>query len=221
MSSVETAYHALKQAILERTLLPGERLKEIELAEQLGLSRTPVREAFNRLSSEGWLVHVPNQGVRVMSWGAQDIQEIFTIRLRLEPYACAQAIARITPQALKDLERFAQEVAHHAQQTDLASLQKKVQANKQFHALLLDLSGNTRIKNILTQLVESPLATWTFKSFSAEATQRSIAHHFEIVQAAKQGDPLWAEAIMQAHILAALNASSHLAEQLKGQHATA
>ncbi|MDO4724349.1 MAG: GntR family transcriptional regulator [Comamonadaceae bacterium] len=207
MTSVEVAYEALKSAILAQELKPGERLKESELAEKLGLSRTPVREAFNRLNSEGWLVHVPNQGAKVATWGIDDIQEIFAIRLQLEPFAAGLAVSKMDEEKLSQLSYFAEEVEHYAALNTVEALQMKAVANKNFHAVLLEAAGNKRMQHILSQLIDSPLVVWTFKSFGQEETMRSIAHHFEIVRAAKSKDSQWAESIMRSHILAAKNSA--------------
>lgn len=210
MTSVEVAYEALKGAILAQELKPGERLKESELAEKLGLSRTPVREAFNRLSSEGWLVHVPNQGAKVATWGIDDIQEIFAIRLQLEPYAAGLAVSKMDEKSIARLNNFAEEVEHYAAMNTVEGLQMKALANKKFHAVLLEAAGNKRMQHILSQLIDSPLVAWTFKAFGREETMRSIAHHFEIVKAARSRDSLWAESVMRSHILSAKNSAKKI-----------
>ncbi|MGB3289193.1 MAG: GntR family transcriptional regulator [Burkholderiaceae bacterium] len=213
ISSAELAYQALKTSILGREFVPGQRIKESALAEQLGISRTPLREAFNRLVSEGWLEQVPNQGVRVTRWTLKDIDDIFNVRLLLEPYATGCAARRMTKEHCAQLKAYAEQVETYSLVRDEASIALRTQANNQFHALLLDVAGNQRIVNILTTLVEIPLVSWTFHQFSEDEARRSTAHHFEIVAAISAGDASWAESVMKTHILAARQA---VVERLQG-----
>ncbi len=207
ISSTDIAYQSIKQAILNNEFAPGEHLREMALAKEFGVSRTPLREAFNRLASEGWVEHIPNQGVRVTTWSLKDVQDIFAIRLQLEPYATRCAALRLDEEHIERLYGYAVDVRTYTFDQSDEAVSLRVQANNNFHTMLLSAADNPRLANILNSLVELPLVSWTFRAFSTEEAQRSIAHHFEIVQAIQARDPEWADAVMRAHILAARHAA--------------
>lgn len=205
MSSTEIAYHGVRTDILNQVYRPGDRIKEIAVAQKYGVSRTPLREAFRRLISEGWLENIPNQGVRVAKWSAVDLEHIFDIRLRLEPYLTRCAVGRLDAAQLLALRESADDIACFSNTAGEEAIQKRTQANDRFHRTLLTASGNPRAVAILNNLVELPLVIWTFRQFTPQETARSNAHHYEIVQAARAKDAQWAESVMLSHILAAKN----------------
>lgn len=205
MSSTEVAYHGVRSDILNRVYRPGDRIKETAVAQKYGVSRTPLREAFRRLISEGWLENVPNQGVRVSTWSHTDLEHIFDIRVRLEPYLTGCAVGRLDADQLLALETYADDIARFSNTSGETAIQKRTQANHQFHKTLLTASGNPRAVAILNNLVELPLVIWTFRQFTPQETARSNAHHYEIVEAARARDAQWAESVMLSHILAAKN----------------
>ena len=97
----------LRELILAGSLAAGAKLGETELANRLDVSRTPVREALSRLAAEGLVEIVPNRGARVAKWSDHDLEQIFELRLRLEPYAVGLAVPRLTNADLDEL--------HHVQ----------------------------------------------------------------------------------------------------------
>ena len=100
----------LRQAIKDGVLKPGERLMEIRLAEELGVSRTPIREAIRKLEQEGFVVMVPRRGTYVADISLKDISQVFEIRGALEELAAGLAAERITPDELERLERILVEI---------------------------------------------------------------------------------------------------------------
>lgn len=205
MSSTEIAYQGVRSDILARVYTPGERIKEIAVAQKYGVSRTPLRDAFRRLISEGWLENVPNQGVRVAKWSLADLEHIFDIRVRLEPYLTRCAVGNLTANQLQALRMYADDIARFSNTSGEEAIQKRTRANGMFHKTLLMASGNPRAVAILNNLVELPLVIWTFRQFTPHETARSNAHHYEIVEAASARDALWAESVMLSHILSAKN----------------
>ncbi len=205
MSSSELAYHGVKADILNHVYKPGERIKEIIVSEKYGVSRTPLREAFGRLIAEGWLETIPNQGVRVAQWSARDLENIFNIRVLLEPYLTGCAVANLRSAQIEALRRYADEIARHVNTTGEEAIEQRTRANNQFHKTLLEASGNPQAVAILNNLVQLPLVIWTFRQFSSQETARSNAHHYEIAEAAAAGDAQWASSVMKSHILAARN----------------
>ncbi|RSN44443.1 MULTISPECIES: GntR family transcriptional regulator [Actinomadura] len=199
--AADVAYDAVRRMILSGDAAAGSRLGESELAETLGLSRTPVREALQRLGSDGLVEVLPHRGARVVAWTREDLAEIFELRALLEPYAAARA-ARIGRDAavLADLAALCDAMEAAAADRDLGALAR---LNSGFHAAVIDASRNRRLPGMLASVVHAPLIVGTFRRYDAAELDRSMNHHREIVAAIAAGDPDWAEAVMRAHIRAA------------------
>lgn len=199
--ATDTAYEAVREMILSGEAAPGARLGEAELAEALGLSRTPVREALQRLGADGLVEVLPHRGARVVLWTESDLEEIFELRTVLEPYAAARA-ARIGADEplvaeLRDLCAGMERAAAEGRIADLAQL------NSRFHALLIEASGNRRLPAMLTSVMHAPLVLGTFHRYDEATMARSMGHHREVVDAIVARDPEWAASVMRAHLRAA------------------
>ncbi|MFI0350828.1 GntR family transcriptional regulator [Actinomadura sp. 9N407] len=206
--ATDTAYEAVRKMILSGEAGAGTRLGESELAEALGLSRTPVREALQRLGADGLVEVLPHRGARVVRWTRQDLAEIFELRALLEPYAAARA-ARIG-QDQSVLADLAGQCAAMERAVADGDLDRVAQLNSRFHAAIIDASGNRRLPAMLTSVMHAPLILGTFRRYDADSMARSMNHHRELVAALAAGDPGWAESVMRAHIRAA---AAHLTEQ--------
>jgi DNA-binding GntR family transcriptional regulator len=199
--ATDTAYEAVRQMILSGEAEAGSRLGEAELAETLGLSRTPVREALQRLGADGLVDVLPHRGARVARWTRDDLAEIFELRSLLEPYAAARAARLGRDEAvLTELRGHCAAMERAAADGDLARV---AQLNSRFHAALIDASGNRRLPAMLTSVMHAPLILGTFRRYDAEAMARSMNHHRELVAALTARDPAWAESVMRAHVRAA------------------
>ncbi|MDX6742642.1 GntR family transcriptional regulator [Actinocorallia sp. A-T 12471] len=199
--AADTAYTQLRRMILGGELTPGARLAEVELAQTLGLSRTPVREALGRLGADGLVEVLPHRGARVSLWTESDIAEIFELRTLLEPYAAARA-ARIgvAETVLAELRGLCAAMETAAAEGELAEL---AQLNSRFHALLIDASGNGRLPAMLTSVMHAPLILGTFHRYDPDALARSMGHHREVVAAIAARDPEWAASVMRSHLRSA------------------
>lgn len=181
-----------------------DHLVEVELAAKFEVSRTPVREALRRLSSEGLVTFQPNRGARVAGWSETELAEIFELRALLESYGARLAATRITNQEIERLNELAADMeALVAADLGRTDFRKVALANNEFHHAVLKAAGNERLVAVLSSLVHVPLVQRTFAYYSPEALQRSLAHHRECVEALEARDGLWAESVMRAHILAA------------------
>lgn len=203
---MERAYDGIKAAIFAQEFAPGSHLTEVMLTQRLGISRTPIREAFRRLGAEGWLEILPDQGVRVSAWSLRDIDEVFEIRVLLESYIASRAATRIQPDDIEKLRFYTQQMESQQNLPLDAMLEQRSAANSAFHNLLVEAAGNNRLHRILQVMIEIPVVKRTFKSYTAEESQRSVAHHYEIIAALEAGDGDWAAAIMRSHILAGRHA---------------
>jgi DNA-binding GntR family transcriptional regulator len=201
--AVQDAVDALRAAILHGELRPGARLGEVELAEQLGVSRTPVREALRRLAAEGLVDISPNRGARVVSWSVSELEDIYELRALLESHAATRAASRIDEAELPVLEKLCRDMEQCADPGRGRDLDRLAALNTEFHRRILDASGSVRLVALVSSVVQIPLVLRTFHDYSAEALQRSLGHHREIVAALRAGDPQWAGSVMRSHVLAA------------------
>lgn len=198
----EQAYLTLRRRLADGTYPPGSHLREEELAAQLGVSRTPVREALRRLDAEGWLRVVPNQGAFAAEWSNADIEEIFDLRALLEVHAAEHAAAAGDRAGLEAMEAACDQAESALPGTGLAALEHISDANVRFHRALWDMSGQARCRAILHSLAVPPMVLRNFRNFDAAGLRRSLDQHREMIAAIAAGNPAWAGAVMRAHVQA-------------------
>lgn len=202
-SAADAAYAALRSGILEGVYQLGGRLGEVELAEALGVSRTPVREALRRLSAEGLVEVLPNRGARVARWTERDLHEIYELRAMLESYGAARAATRIGGDDVARLAGLCENMEAYAAPTSDQDFERLAEANNRFHDIILAAADNTRLHGLMSAVVHVPLVLRTFHRYSDQALARSMGHHRELVAAFRAVDPAWAESVMRSHVLAA------------------
>jgi DNA-binding GntR family transcriptional regulator len=194
-SKVEAAVERLRQAILSGEIAPGQWLRQDELAESLGISSTPIREALRRLESDGLVEHVPHQGVKVVAYSLNTAREYYQLRAMLEPYALRLAAERLRPADLAELERLV------AQAQDLLARQamaELTEANWRFHEHLLGLCGSRLVQDVVGRVRRSfPLDTLLMIPERAAA---SVAEHQLIIAALRNKDLAAAEQEMRTNI---------------------
>ena len=215
VTSTARTLGTVRDLILHGDLPPGSRLGEVELADRLGVSRTPVREALGRLAAEGLVEIVPNRGARVSSWTVAELQDVFELRARLEPRLAALAVPRAAAADAAELERLARAMERagasgphrdldardlDARDLDARDLDALVPLNRAFHGRLVDLAGRPAMAAALAGAVHAPIVVRNFHAYDDASLARSLAHHLEIVAAVRAGDPDWAAAVMTAHI---------------------
>jgi DNA-binding GntR family transcriptional regulator len=197
------AYRLIRAQILAGERKGGDWLREGDLAEAIGVSRTPVREALRRLTAEGLVRYERNRGVKVQAWTAQDLDEIFSLRSVLEPWACRLAAASDTVD-LDELDRLACDMDQAASGAT-ADVDRITELNNRFHRLILEGSNNRRLGSVVSSVVQVPLVWQTFSHYSENDLRRSLAHHHELVSALAARDADWAESVMRSHVRAAWN----------------
>ncbi|MEV0942130.1 GntR family transcriptional regulator [Micromonospora wenchangensis] len=202
-NAAEDAYEALRGAILSGAIRPRERLGEVELSRQFGVSRTPIREALRRLTAEGLVVFQPNRGARVAEWSLSDLQETYEIRARLESYGAALAAQRINPEQLPRLSLLCDQMEQRAQRMSPQDLDEIATLNSELHAIVIGAAASQRLTSLLSAVVEVPLIVRAFRLYTPDALARSMAHHRDLVAALEARDAEWASSTMRAHVLAA------------------
>lgn len=201
--ATDHAYRLIRAQILSGERTSGEWLREGDLAETLGVSRTPVREALRRLTAEGLVHYERNRGVQVRPWTDEDLDEIFGLRSLLEPYGCrlAALAGSVDLGLLDDLANQMDEAARSA----VPDVDRITELNNRFHRLTMEGAGNRRLAGVVSSVVEVPLVRQTFTHYDEAALRRSLVHHHELVSALAAGDPDWAESVMRSHVRAAWN----------------
>ncbi|MDY6306197.1 MAG: GntR family transcriptional regulator, partial [Oribacterium sp.] len=146
----DLVFNTLRQAILKGELKPGERLMEIQLAEKLGVSRTPIREAIRKLELEGLVIMIPRRGAEVARISQRSLQDVLEVRGALEELATDLACQRITDEELQKLQdaenHFKEVVAAGASEMEIA------EADEAYHDIIYAASGNTKLVQMINNL---------------------------------------------------------------------
>jgi DNA-binding GntR family transcriptional regulator len=200
--TVDAAYADLLEFLQSGELGPGDRLGEVELAERFGVSRTPVREALQRLAAQGLVEISPNRGARVVSWSLQEMREIYDLRAMLEGKGAEWAATRMAEDQIDQLDRLCDEMESLAERPSPDSAQIS-RLNTQLHGKVLESAASPRLTSTLAAIVQPPLIVGTFRQYTPEFLARSMSHHRELAAAIRGRDPEWAGNTMRTHILAA------------------
>lgn len=205
-SAVEKAYSEIRARIISGVLPQGARLIEEDLAVDVGVSRTPVREAVRRLAQEGMVELTPNIGAVVAKWSVDDLVQLFDLRATLESSVAALAAERISDATVATLRTLARTMEVTLNEGGSQFLERIAQLNDNFHKTILAAADSPRLSRLMGQLVELPIVLRTFNCYSEDQLRRSLGHHIELVAAFEARDPVWAEAVMKAHVLSAKHA---------------
>lgn len=196
------AYEAIRSRVLTGEFAPGVHLKEEELAEVCGVSRTPIRDALRALAAEEYVRVVPNYGTFVAEWSDEDIRDIFTLRAMLEGYAAELAAAHATPAHIEELAHIQRNVANMLENDGKPDRDLFVTSNRRFHEIITEAAGSRRLSQMIARLTEQPLIARTATLYSHSDIQRSNHQHGELIEAFRVRDGAWARAVMKSHILA-------------------
>jgi DNA-binding GntR family transcriptional regulator len=197
------AYAEVRAAIVESRYPPGHRLVEQRIAAELGLSRTPVREALRMLQAEGLVVSERNRGAMVRPLSPTEVVDLYGLRIRLESYAVEVATDRATEQELGELADAADAfgaVARAAGGDALEGVRRLHDANRRLHDGILAAARHHRLAAMLARTVDTPLVFQAFRSFGRSEIDRSDTFHHLIVDAMCRRDAARASALMAEHI---------------------
>jgi DNA-binding GntR family transcriptional regulator len=186
----------IRDAIVEGRLEPGRRLKEDELARELGISRTPVREALRVLQSEDLVVATPNRGAIVRAHGAAELEDLYDVRALLEGHAARRAAERVTAEQIGELRKSC--VRFAAVPDD--DLPEVVRENLFFHHAILEFAGSPRLASMVGKVIKLPLVYNSYRWYSPEQKGISVRYHKRIVDALAAGDADQAELMMREHV---------------------
>ena len=193
----------IRRAILEGAIKPGEWLRQQRLAEELGVSQMPVREALKELAAEGFVEHIPYRGARVIKISLNDVADLYNHRAFLESWAAGEAAKRITPKDLVKLQQIHEQITINQSPEQIKVYR---QLNRQFHELIYRASGRTYLIRALDQLWSSfPTMLWSNFAQTAVAPlpgrdASDLQEHAAILQALESQDAAEAAQKMQQHI---------------------
>lgn len=214
----DRAYQQIRTMILRTELVPGEQIREEQLAEACGVSRTPVREALRRLEAESLIRRNDSQRSFVAEWSPDDVSESFQLRAILEARATRRAAQRISKAQLDEL-KFHNNELEAAVRKPNPDISKFLDHNRQFHAGIVEAAASVRLANMLTHIIEQPVILRTAQQYDSENLLRSHHEHAELLAAFARHDADWAEAIMTAHIRRAFHVYSDARQRdLEGAH---
>ncbi|MGE5582121.1 MAG: GntR family transcriptional regulator [Bacillota bacterium] len=208
----ELVFESLREAIITGKLGPSERLMEIQLAEEMGVSRTPVREAIRKLELEGLVVMIPRKGAYVAGLSIRDITDVFEIRRALEGLAAELAAERSTDEELEEMERFLVKISEEIEQGDLP---KVIETDTDFHTLIYKASRNTRLSQIINNLREQIQRSRTTSLSYPGRMKIALEEHRKMVEAISSRDGELARNLAQEHIENAENALMSMIQQDK------
>ena len=184
----------IRDAIISGSLKAGSRVSEPELAERYGISRTPIREAFRQLESEGYLTVIPRRGAVVSEFNQKDVEEFYAIKSILEGYAARRACAKLTEKELSRLEAINNRLSELADHKDIKTFFK---VHGDFHDLFIKAADNEKLRELIVSLV-TRFQRLRLTSLSMPGRMRvSVQEHEKIIEAFRNKDAVLAETLVR------------------------
>ncbi|WP_153721616.1 GntR family transcriptional regulator [Sporosarcina cascadiensis] len=200
-------YENIKVAIVEGDIAPGTRLTETKVSEQLGVSTTPVREAFRRLASEGLVKIIPWRGAIVQEFTTKQLANVYTCRESLEALAVDLAIDNMDDNGISELYNFVERSVETTSSSEYFELSSAI------HNTILRYADNDTLSNLLVQLNDVIYHNRNISSFNDERRNEIYKEHMEIVKAIEEKDKIQAKLAMQSHVRNGFNyIQNHLAK---------
>ncbi len=193
----QKVYRVLKESIIKGFLEPGTKLLENKIAEEMQVSRTPVREAMQKLAAEGFVRTTPNQTMVVIEVSPEDVKEVLLIRGVLEGLAARIAAKKINRQEIDELEKIVEQMSLHLTKENLSSY---CQVDDEFHDLILNICGNKWIIQIRDNL-GTFIYRFRIKSLSVPGRfKHSLEEHQAIMESLREHDSAEADRLSQVHM---------------------
>lgn len=201
-TSSGSVYEVLRDDILRGEITAGTWLREGTVATQLGVSRTPVREALQRLHADGLVDLIPRRGAQVIRLSGEDVEASYDVRILLEGEAARRA-AEFGVADLEALRDKCETMERELRRDDNNSFDEITRLNMEFHRHIQEASCNKILPSLLSGIVQVSVVLHTFRHYTKSELRRSFAQHREIVDALEARDATWAMAAMHAHLLGA------------------
>jgi len=199
-------FHTLEQNIISGIYPPGMALNEKQLCQELGVSRTPLREALSQLELEGLVESTPNKGAVVVGVSSQDIDDIYTIKLELEGLAAQLAADRITADELTELEETVSMTEFYIGKGDV---NKVVELDSRFHDIICKASKNRPLRNMMSNYHNFAKLARHKSLMKPERVPQVLEEHRNIMQAIADGNSKQARSLAVEHISRARSSIAH------------
>ncbi|MDF2892810.1 MAG: transcriptional regulator, GntR family [Clostridia bacterium] len=208
----EIVFETIRNAIISGDLKPGERVMEVQMAESLGVSRTPVREAIRKLELEGLVIMLPRKGAYVSDLSVKDLTEVMEIRASLEGLAAGLASIRIDEAEIEDLEVRALKFHKSIEDEDVDVL---ILRDLEFHDAIFRASRNERLIQLNNNLIEQVQRFREIYHKKVHKSKETSKEHYEIVEAISNRDVDKAEKLARIHIE---NAEKFILKTMEGNN---
>ena len=193
----EMVYEELKMQILTGGIIPGTRMMEVELAEEMGVSRTPIREAIRKLEKEGLVTIEPRRGAYASRISTEDMVEILEVRQDLEGLAAELAASRMSPEQMKELKSISENYNRAVEEGDMDSM---IKHDTMFHRLIVDSCNNKILVHMVEQLQELVLRFRYIYYDNFRRAEHMPEEHRDIMTAIAEGDTKKAREAADVHI---------------------
>ena len=193
----DVVFERLRKAIVEGSLKPGQRLMEVQLAEQLGVSRTPVREAIRKLELEGLVIMLPRKGAYVADMSIKDVIDLLEVRAALEGLAASLAAERMMPENVEKLKNISDELKKNVENSNLSETLKK---DVEFHQCIFEASGNNKLVQMINSLWEQVYRFREGYMSDYNAALEIIKEHEKLIGAIENGESEKASKYAREHI---------------------
>ena len=191
--------------IMSGELPAGSQIREEQLAESCGVSRTPVRDALRRLEAEHFVLRSESQRSFVAEWSRDDVEDAFELRSMLEAHAARRAAIRINTGQIQKLKQYNNNI-FEAISSSTPDVPRFLENNRHFHDIIQTAAGSDRLSGMLTTVTEQPVVLRTALQYDRESLMRAYHEHAELIAAFERHDADWAAAVMTGHIRRALHA---------------
>ncbi|OQY16713.1 MAG: hypothetical protein B6I35_15510 [Anaerolineaceae bacterium 4572_32.2] len=196
MTLSDKAYHLIKHKIVTLELPPSSLIDEQQLTEELGIGRTPVREALRQLAAEKLVTIVPRRGAFVADISITDLQKLFEVRAMLEGFCARLAVQRITLDQIAQMEVILQDM----EKVENGNTRALMDIDERFHGLLYQAADNEFLAEELNRLYDLSLRLWHLALNSMGDVQDTIEQHREIAEALKANDEAQTELLIRQHV---------------------
>ena len=193
----DVVFNTLRQAILKGELEPGERLMEIQLADRLGVSRTPIREAIRKLELEGLVLMIPRKGAEVAKISEKSLRDVLEVRRSLDELAIELAIQRMTEEDLQKLEEAQATFRKAVQSGDAMTI---AESDEHYHDVIYNATGNSRLVQILNNLREQMYRYRLEYIKDEDKRQILVIEHDQILKAIQDRRVVEAKIAIREHI---------------------
>lgn len=199
----EVVFETIRNAIISGSLKPGERLMEVQMAERLGVSRTPIREAIRKLELEGLIIMLPRKGAFVADLSVKDLTEVLEIRAALEGLAAGLAVTRINESEIEELEIIA---LKFNKAIEIDDIQELIALDIQFHETIFKASRNERLIQLNSNLREQVQRFREMYLKKANRSKETAKEHNDLLEAISSRDISKAEKLARKHVETTENA---------------